>query len=334
MKKQNNDNIRAHFIRSVLCALLLLAVCTITFALAQSGSRGNTSANAATAATNPDSVSNAATAPPYSGAAGRQFAIPPYPKQPQVILYDQYDNASPIGTVSTAFTDLPLFSSDLADDFVVPAGETWNVQSIDADGMILGPGPVNSFNVFFYADNAGLPGMQVYSAMNQPFSVSGSTFTVNLPSLAVLAAGTYWVEIQANMMFIPNGAWSWTDRTVQSNQGAAWQDPGGGLNTCPTWTLKTTCVPGTGGRDQVFRLNGTTGGGSPTPTASPSATATATATPTASGTPSSTATPSGVGISALVGGTAFKDEVPRPAKVVMIPFISTLRITLFSRSAI
>ena len=293
MKKQNNDNIRAHFIRSVLCVLLLLAVCTITFALAQSGSRGNTSASAATAATNPDSVSNAATAPPSSGAAGRQFAIPPYPKQPQVILYDQYDNASSIGTVSTAFTDLPLFSSDLADDFVVSAGETWNVQSIDADGMILGPGPVNSFNVFFYADNAGLPGMQVYSAMNQPFSVSGSTFTVNLPSLAVLAAGTYWVEIQANMMFIPNGAWSWTDRTVQSNQGAAWQDPGGGLNTCPTWTLKTTCVPGTGGPDQVFRLNGTTGGGTPTPTASPSTTPTATATPTTSGTPSSTATPSG-----------------------------------------
>ena len=64
-----------------------------------------------------------------------------------------------------------------------PRVETWNVQSIDADGLILGPGPVNSFNVFFYADNAGLPGTQVYSAMNQSFSVSGSTFTVNLAQL-------------------------------------------------------------------------------------------------------------------------------------------------------
>lgn len=293
MKKQNHDTIRAHFIRSVLCVLLLLAVCVIPFALAQSRSRGNTSASAATAVTNPDSVSNAATAPPSSGAAGRQFAIPPYPKQPQVVLYDQYNNASPIGTLSTAFTDVPLFSSDLADDFVVPAGETWNVQSIDADGLILGPGPINSFNVFFYADNSGLPGTQVYSAMNQPFSVSGSTFTVNLPSLAVLAAGTYWVEIQANMMFIPKGAWIWTDRTLQSNQGAAWQNPGGGFGTCPTWARKITCIPVTGGPDQVFRLNGTIGAGTPTPTASPSATPTATATATASGTPSPTTTPSG-----------------------------------------
>jgi hypothetical protein len=300
MKKQNNHTIRAHFIRSVLCVLLLLAVCTIPFALAQSRSHGNTSA--ATGVRNSDGVSNAATAPQSSGAVGRQqSAIPPHPKQPQIVLYDQYDNASAIGTLSTAFADLPLFSSDLADDFVVPAGETWNVQSIDADGTILGPGPVNSFNVFFYADNGGLPGMQVYSAMNQPFSVSGSTFTVNLPSVAVLTAGTYWVEIQANMMFIPNGAWIWTDRTVQSNQGAAWQNPGGGVAECLTWARKITCVPITGGPDQVFRLNGTTGGGSPTPTASPSATptaspsatATATATPTASGTPSSTATPSG-----------------------------------------
>ena len=63
MKKQNNDTIRAHFIRSVLYVLLLLAVCVIPFALAQSRSRGNTSASAATAVRNPDSVSNVATAP-------------------------------------------------------------------------------------------------------------------------------------------------------------------------------------------------------------------------------------------------------------------------------
>ena len=109
-----------------------------------------------------------------------------------------------IGTLSVTFTDFPPFNSDLADDFVVPTGQTWNVQSIDADGVYFGlDGPANSFNVFFYADNGGLPGTQVYSAMNQPFSVVGSTFTVALPSMAVLTEGTYWVEIQANMTFLP-----------------------------------------------------------------------------------------------------------------------------------
>src|SRR3954453_5496312 len=67
MKKQNNDTIRAHFIRSVLCVLLLLAVCTIPFALAQSRSHGNISASAATAVRNSDGVSNAATAPHTGG---------------------------------------------------------------------------------------------------------------------------------------------------------------------------------------------------------------------------------------------------------------------------
>ena len=78
--------------------------------------------------------------------------------------------------------------------------------------------------------------------------------------MAVLTEGTYWVEIQANMTFLPNGAWVWRDRTVQSNQGAAWQNPGGGFGVCPTWTLKAACLFLTGGPDQVFRLNGTAGG--------------------------------------------------------------------------
>ena len=303
MRKQSNTTIKAHLIRGALYLLLLLAVCAIPLALAQRHATHRTVApmsdqnadlNAATA---PASTGAYQAQPPLasSGTGVPSLGIPAYPKAPQVVLYDQYDNASVIATLSATFTDFPAFNSDLADDFVVPAGQTWNVQSIDADGLYLGSGPASSFNVFFYADNAGLPGAQVYSAMNQPFSVVGSTFTVNLPSEAALSEGTYWVEIQANMTFIPNGAWAWRDRTVQSNNGAAWQNPGGGFGICPTWALKTTCIPIAGGPDQVFRLNGITGGGSPTPsptaTGSPSMTATPTA--TAGGTASPTTTPSG-----------------------------------------
>ena len=161
-----------------------------------------------------------------------------------MVLYDQYNNASTAASLSSTFTDFPTFNADLADDFVVPGGQTWNVQSIDADGLYFnGPGPAASFNVFFYADNGGLPGAQVFSATNQPFTQNGSTFTVNLASPAVLTAGTYWVEMQGNMTFNPNGEWGWTDRTVQSNNPAAWQNPGGGFGMCPTWTVKTVCIP-------------------------------------------------------------------------------------------
>ena len=114
--------------------------------------------------------------------AAHVIAAPPMPKAPQVVLYDQYNNNGPNATLSATFTDFPTFSADLADDFVVPGGQTWTVQSIDADGIYFnGPGPATNWNVFIYTDNATLPGTQVFSATNQPVSVVGTTFTVNLP---------------------------------------------------------------------------------------------------------------------------------------------------------
>jgi Concanavalin A-like lectin/glucanases superfamily len=183
------------------------------------------------------------------------------PHFPQVILYDQYNNAGAGLTPSDTFTDFSMSDADLADDFVVPAGQTWNVESIDADGVYWeGFGPANSFNVFIYTDNAGLPGTQIFSTTNQPWAQSGTTFTVTLSPAAVLSPGTYWIEIQANMTFDVGGWWSWTSRTVQSNQGAAWQSPGGGWFDifCPTWSRKADCWGGL--PDQVYRINGTIGG--------------------------------------------------------------------------
>ena len=183
-------------------------------------------------------------APPAIGPAHAQrLPILPMPQAPQVVLYDQYNNAGPNATRSTAFTDLPDFSTDLADDFVVPAGQTWNVQSIDADGTyFFGPGPATDWNVFIYTDSGGLPGTQIFSATNQPVVVVGTTFTVNLPVAAVLSAGTYWVEIQANMTFNPQGEWEWTDRMLQSNSGAAIRNPGGAVGCGTDWIRKIFCV--------------------------------------------------------------------------------------------
>jgi hypothetical protein len=73
--------------------------------------------------------------------------------------------------------------------------------------------------------------------------------------------------VQAHQPFDPNGQWGWTERTVQSNSPAAWQNPAGGFGVCPTWDVRTTCL-GAGAPDQLFRLIGTTGP-PPTPTATP-----------------------------------------------------------------
>jgi hypothetical protein len=304
MKKQINPTIKAHLIRGAFYLLVLLAVCAIPFALAQSRGRGATKRAVSNPASKPNVsklATGAAQASKLSGVhfkpsspllpydvrgvpnlpriserpqtssgvrAAHIIPVPRPPKAPQVVLYDQYDNASATASLSCTFDDFPTFSADLADDFVVPGGQTWNVESIDADGIYFnGTGPAFNWNVFIYMDNGGLPGAQVYSILNQPVTVSGTTFTVNLSPAAVLTAGTYWIEIQANMDFATQGEWGWTDRTVQSNSPAAWQNPGGGFGCGITWVVKTVCIPTAGGPDQVYRINGTSvGGGTPTPT--------------------------------------------------------------------
>jgi hypothetical protein len=280
VKKQSARPIKPHLIRSGFYLGLLSALCVIPFALGQRNSNKQSVGTNPSVATNRNRAVAAAQIdiPSFTGAAGiseaqqavskapktlsdpvegHRLPILPAAKIPQVVLYDQYNSEANTVTVSAKFSDLPSQNSDLADDFIVPSGQTWNVESIDAEGYYYGPGPANSFNVFFYTDSGGLPGTQIYSAANQPWMQVGNTFTVNLPSPAVLTEGTYWVEIQANMTLNPFGAWYWWDRAVQSNGGAAWQNPGGAYCACPTWLQKLICIPTAHGADQVFRLNGT-----------------------------------------------------------------------------
>ena len=253
MKKQIRPAVKAYLIRGAFYLVLLLGVSAIPFALAQ---RNATNRGAAKPTSSPPVV------PQFgSGRLGARLLVAPSPpRAPQTVLYDQYDNAGVQATLSDTFTDFHTYNADLADDFVVPAGQTWNVQSIDADGVYFnGPGPAIDWNVFFYADNAGFPGAQVYSATHQPVQRGGSTFTLNLATPAVLTAGTYWVEIQANMTYATLGEWGWSNRTVTSNNPAAWQNPGGGLGVCPSWSRRgATCGAGPSEPDQMYRLNGTT----------------------------------------------------------------------------
>src|ERR1043166_5899855 len=150
MNKQINPTIKAHLIRGGFYLLLLIAVSAIPFALAQRNATNRGVRNPASNSNLPFSQFNADSRllpydvrlarttrfPQISGTrAGHVLPVLPPPKAPQGILYDQYNNAATTVTLSAAFTgDLSNSSADLADDFVVPAGETWNVESIDADG--------------------------------------------------------------------------------------------------------------------------------------------------------------------------------------------------------
>jgi hypothetical protein len=195
--------------------------------------------------------------------------VKPTPKFPEVILYDQLDNPGTFSPVSQEFPDEPDFTAFTADDFFVPGGQSWRITEVYAQGVYFnGSGPANNFNVFFYQDNGGLPGTQVYSATAQQYVNVDGVFGVTLSRAATLTSGIYWVSVQAHMPVDPNGQWGWTDRTVQANSPAAWQNPSGGFGICPIWDLRTTCVGDPPAPDQMFRLIGTIGP-PPTPTATP-----------------------------------------------------------------
>ena len=158
------------------------------------------------------------------------------------------------------------YDSFAADDFVVPAGQIWNITEVDVIGESSEPPvPPDSFHVFFYADSGTLPGTLVASRLANPYS-GFFTFVITLTSPVMLGHGTYWVSVQAREDFSSSGEWFWDNRLVTSNSGAAWQNPGGGFGAnCPTWGRKTTCLPTQNGPDQLFRLLGTLAVGTATP---------------------------------------------------------------------
>jgi hypothetical protein len=186
----------------------------------------------------------------------------PTPAAPNVILYDQYDNVGTYGISSQDFEPAYDAIDDfVADDFVVPSGETWNIDEVDVQGVYYnGVGPSDSFHVFIYQDSGGLPGTNVYTGMAQAYtSADDINFVITLSPAAVLTEGTYWISVQSRMDFSAGGQWGWQDRSVLSNTAGAWQNPGDGFGTgCTTWAVKTICI-GTTDPDSVFRLVGTIG---------------------------------------------------------------------------
>lgn len=176
-------------------------------------------------------------------------------------LYDQNNNDAGIGIVSQNFeTSFDAYDSQGADDFKVKAGTTWKVKEVDVTGVYFnGSGLAVSENVTFYKNAGGLPGAikKSYTGVVGADNGTGS-FVITLPTTAKLTSGTYWVSVQVNMDFGVGGEWGWETRTIQSKNGAAWQNPGDGFATgCTTWGVLTTCIPSGEGPDFMFGLKGT-----------------------------------------------------------------------------
>jgi len=187
--------------------------------------------------------------------------VPPADRQAALFLYDQYNNAGANSLTSQNFEAIyDAYDSFLADDFNKPGGQTWRITQIDVDGVYVGTGPAASFNVFLHRTVANLPkDPPVNTRLNQAYALVGaSTFRITVnPPIQIPKVGLHlWIAVQANMNFVPGGQWFWTDRSVLSNTGSAWKNPGGGFGVgCLTWANMNGCLAQTD-PDLMFTLYG------------------------------------------------------------------------------
>ncbi len=176
------------------------------------------------------------------------------------LLYDQTAGSSGNGYTSQDFeASFDAYDNQAADDFTADAD--WTVDQVVVVGSYSAAGPALGFNVYFYSNNGGIPGAEVYSALNLAYTYDGGTgtFTIPLTTTASLPAGDYWVSVQCRMDFNVGGQWYWGTVTGASGAVAKWQNPGGGFATsCATWGDITTCIAATE-TDMYFALYGTSG---------------------------------------------------------------------------
>ena len=178
-------------------------------------------------------------------------------------VYDQTDNPGTDLVSSQNFEAAnDAYDDQAADDFAVPPGEKWTIETIEIlGGYWNGTGPLTSVNVWFYQNTGGLPGTQVFSQLGLvPTSKVDGDLVLHLPSPPpTLSGGTYWLSVQANMNRSSGGQWGWTARAAQSYSPFAWRNPGNGFGSgCTAWTTNGACGF-TAGPDLLFRLSGTKG---------------------------------------------------------------------------
>jgi hypothetical protein len=177
------------------------------------------------------------------------------------ILHNQLDGGTGYGITSQDFeSTLNVFDSEAADDFEVPAGETWTIQTVTVYGFFSNAGAVlNQVWVRFYTDVNGLPAPSFFNQSLVYVNTAGS-FNITLPQPQNLNSGRYWVSVQARMDYGTQGQWFWYERNVQypNSNPSAWRNPGGGFGTpCTNWGSRVSnCGVGIS-PDLIFALGGT-----------------------------------------------------------------------------
>ena len=175
-------------------------------------------------------------------------------------LYSQLGEVSTEGgiTAQDFETAYDVYDAEGADEFMVPAGETWTIDQVVALGT--GPtGPMLLANIRFYEDNAGMPGTMLFEYLDAVSTPStDGDLDVAIPP-TVFTEGTYWIGIQGDIEYGVYGQW-FLNRQVAPTLGYEfyWRNPLDGFGSgFTTWTNGNLQWPGQTAYNLSFGLFGT-----------------------------------------------------------------------------
>jgi len=184
MKKQINPTTKSHLIRSAF-VLLLLALCVIPFALAQSGT-GGSAASPTARRSGSTGLSNLETT---SGS----------PADNALWYNGDFDGRDGLSNEENTIVS----QGSTYDNFIIPAGQLWIITSVFSDNL-LNTNVTGATWEIRTGVSAGNGGTLVASGMTTtpvvtPTGRSGFGFTefmVEVPGAsAILAAGQYWLNV-------------------------------------------------------------------------------------------------------------------------------------------
>ncbi|MCF8366020.1 MAG: carboxypeptidase regulatory-like domain-containing protein [Bacteroidales bacterium] len=187
------------------------------------------------------------------------------------VIYDQSADEEYGGyIVSQFFTDEASadLSSECADDFEVPTGETWVVGSFGVWGTWWpdSPGQAEKIDIAIYEDDGGMPGALIdgYSEETNFYAEEWFTgdehesyYNFTFPTPLTFTEGHYWISFQIHDGYDKVGQWGWQDKTNTNWEPWHWRNPAGGFyGTFTDWTPSTLVTPFGYANDNRFALYG------------------------------------------------------------------------------
>ncbi len=174
-------------------------------------------------------------------------------------IYEQSEG-SVSGINSQFFTDFEALVQ-MADDFIIPEGSSWDINRILAFGSQNNSIGLTDATIVIYASNNGVPGEVVYNSGSiVPSSESGSNLNLTLPEVVTLGSGTYWISVYATVPFATS-RWFWSSQAGGIGGDSQFRDEANFFGIDALDWLSIAPFVGQPSLDQIFQIFGSVDAG-------------------------------------------------------------------------